>query len=124
MLHQMLQFHVFTDSVELARVLISLGSKQAIQSDTYYQPAFQLGLDMMQRLKQYQEIVVALVNDDYVMKALDFALEHEVHGMKLKALVESIENAKSKGDDKKAAMLVKRLAELKRVSLSLSLFVL
>jgi uncharacterized protein YpiB (UPF0302 family) len=59
---------------------------------------------------------VALVNDDYVMKALDFALEHEVHGMKLKSLVESIDSAKAKGDDKKAAMLVKRLAELKRVS--------
>lgn len=59
---------------------------------------------------------MALVNDDYVMKALDFALEHEVHGMKLKSLVESIDSAKAKGDDKKAAMLVKRLAELKRVS--------
>ena len=62
---------------------------------------------------------MALVNDDYVMKALDFALEHEVHGMKLKSLVESIDSAKAKGDDKKAAMLVKRLAELKRVSISM-----
>lgn len=51
------------------------------------------------------------------MKALDFALEHEVHGMKLRSLVESVDIAKAKGDDKKAAMLVKRLAELKRVSL-------
>jgi uncharacterized protein YpiB (UPF0302 family) len=50
------------------------------------------------------------------MKALDFALEHEVHGMKLRSLVESVDIAKAKGDDKKAAMLVKRLAELKRVS--------
>lgn len=56
------------------------------------------------------------MNDDYVMKALDFAIEHEVHGMKLKSLVESVELAKERGDDKKAAMLVKRLAELKRVS--------
>jgi uncharacterized protein YpiB (UPF0302 family) len=63
---------------------------------------------------------VALVNDDYVMKALDFALEHEVHGMKLKSLVESVDSAKAKGDDKKAAMLVKRLAELKRVSFNFS----
>lgn len=60
------------------------------------------------------------MNDDYVMKALDFALEHEVHGMKLKALVESVDCAKAKGDDKKAAMLVKRLAELKRVSFSIA----
>lgn len=78
---------------------------------------------MLQRQKQYQEIVVALVNDDYVMKALDFALEHEVHGMKLKSLVESVDSAKAKGDDKKAAMLVKRLAELKRVSFLWLIFV-
>jgi uncharacterized protein YpiB (UPF0302 family) len=71
---------------------------------------------MMQRLKQYQEIVVALVNEEWVMKALDFAIEHEVHGMKLKALVECVEAAKARGDDKKATMLVRRLAELKRVS--------
>lgn len=51
------------------------------------------------------------------MKALDFALEHEVHGMKLKSLVESVELAKLKGQDLKAAMLLKRLAELKRVSI-------
>jgi hypothetical protein len=50
------------------------------------------------------------------MKALDFALEHEVHSMKLKSLVESVELAKQKGQDLKAAMLLKRLAELKRVS--------
>ena len=50
------------------------------------------------------------------MKALDFALEHEVHSMKLKSLVESVELAKQRGQDLKAAMLLKRLAELKRVS--------
>ena len=50
------------------------------------------------------------------MKALDFALEHEVCGMKLKSLMESIDSAKVQGDDKKAAMLVKRIAELKKVS--------
>ena len=49
---------------------------------------------MLQRLREFQEIGVALVNDDYVMKALDFALEHEVSGMKLKSLMESIDSAK------------------------------
>lgn len=60
---------------------------------------------------------MALVNEDFVMKALDFALEHEVHGMKTRSLQESVEMAKAKGDDKKAAMLVRRLAELKKVKL-------
>lgn len=117
LLHQMLQFHVFMDSLELARVLVNLGAQDAQASDTFYEPAFQLGLDMLMRLKQYQEIVVALVNEDYVMKALDFAIEHEVHGMKLGSLLASVDLAKAAGNDIKATMIVKRLQELKKVSL-------
>lgn len=41
------------------------------------------------------------------MKALDFAIEHEVHGMKLKALVECVDSCKARGDDKKATMMVR-----------------
>lgn len=52
-LHQLLQFHVFLDSMELARVLVELGSRHSKKTDSYYEPAFQLGLDMLQRLKQY-----------------------------------------------------------------------
>ena len=59
---------------------------------------------------------MALVNEDFVMKALDFALEHEVVGMKLSSLMESVESARQKGDDIKAAMINKRLLELKKVS--------
>jgi hypothetical protein len=50
------------------------------------------------------------------MKAIDFAIEHEVSGMKHSGLMESVENARRKGEDKKAAMLVRRIAELKKVS--------
>lgn len=42
----MLQFHVFTDSLELARILVQLGSK-GDRKDAQYEPAFQLGLDML-----------------------------------------------------------------------------
>ena len=69
---------------------------------------------MLQRLKQFQEIVVALVNEDYVMKALDFAIENDVHGMKLGSLLASVDIAKAAGNDIKAAMIVKRLQELKK----------
>ena len=48
------------------------------------------------------------------MKALDFAIEHEVHGMKLKTLLDCVEQCKSRGDDKKATMMIRRLSELKR----------
>ena len=69
---------------------------------------------MLQRLKQYQEIVVALINEDQVMKALDFALEHNVHSMKLSLILENVEQARAAGDDEKATMIVKRLQRLKK----------
>jgi len=56
------------------------------------------------------------VNEDFIMKALDYAIEHEVVGMKLSSLMESVESARQKGDEIKAAMISKRLQELKKVS--------
>jgi UV DNA damage repair endonuclease len=69
---------------------------------------------MLSRLKQYQEIVVALVNEDLVMKALDYALEHNVHSMRLSSILDNVEMLRENGDDSKAAMIVKRLQELKK----------
>jgi hypothetical protein len=45
----MMQFSVFNDTLELARVLIQLGSKGGTKQ-AHYEPAFQQGLDMLQRL--------------------------------------------------------------------------
>lgn len=50
------------------------------------------------------------------MKAIDFSIENGVTGMKMNALLECVENAKSRGDDVKAQMIVRRLNELKKVS--------
>jgi len=50
------------------------------------------------------------------MKALDFALEHNVHSMKLSMILENVELARASGDDEKATMIVKRLQRLKKVS--------
>ena len=49
------------------------------------------------------------------MKALDFALEHNVHSMKLSLILENVELARASGDDEKATMIVKRLQRLKKV---------
>ena len=43
------------------------------------------------------------------MKALDFALDHNVHSMKLGSILDNVEQARSAGDDVKATMIVKRL---------------
>jgi hypothetical protein len=55
-----------------------------------------------------------LVNEDYVMKALDYALEHNVHSMKLSSILDNVEIARENREDNKAAMIVKRLQELKK----------
>jgi len=79
------QYHVLSDSLELARILIELGSTEAKEdaSKQYYPPAYQMGLDMLQRLRKYDEIVVALINEGSILKALDHALDFNVHGMRL-----------------------------------------
>jgi UV DNA damage repair endonuclease len=59
--------------------------------------------------------VTALVSEDYVMRALDYALQHNVHSMRLSSLLDSVEIAREQGDDSKAAMLVKRLQEIKKL---------
>jgi len=79
--HTLLQYHVLNENLELARVLVNLGSadnkndknseKAAVSA--YYEPAYQSGLDMLKKLKSYDEIVVALINEGLVIRALNFA---------------------------------------------------
>jgi hypothetical protein len=35
-------------------------------------------------MRLYQEVVIALINEDHIIKALDYAVEHDVHSIKLK----------------------------------------
>ena len=58
--------------------------------------------------------MVALVNEGLVMKALDYAIENEVTGMKVQALQEAIDQLKLKGDDRRANMIARRVQELRR----------
>lgn len=37
---------------------------------------------MLQRLKKFDEIVVALINESMTLKALDYALDYNVHSMR------------------------------------------
>ena len=65
MLHTLLQYHVLNESLELARVLVNIGSHETLASNPslFYEAAFQIGLDMFKKLKGYDEIVVALLNE-------------------------------------------------------------
>ena len=65
--------------------MIDLGSSESRQDPEkqFYEPAFQMGLDMLQRLKKFDEIVVALINEGMILKSLDYALDYNVHSMRL-----------------------------------------
>ena len=41
----------------------------------YYEPAYQLGLDMLKKIKNNEDVVYALLGEGLILRALDFALE-------------------------------------------------
>lgn len=51
-----------------------------------------------------------------VMKALDFALEYNVHSMKLSSFLETVEKFKLEGFHTKAELIIKRITEIKKVN--------
>ena len=118
LLQSMIQYHVLADSLELARILLDLGSKESRDDQEsgkdFYKPAFQMGLDMLQRLKKFDEIVVALINEGMILKALDFALDYNVHSMRLSLFLQVIEQLRSEGEELKANMIQKRISDIKR----------
>lgn len=141
MFHTLLQYHVLNENLELARILITLGSidskpqtktapvapdsssdpeAPAIAEEphvpVYYEPAYQAGLDMLKKLKSYDEIVVALINDGLVLRALNFAQAYNVHSMKLSSFLDCVEHYKSEGRTREADVLLKRITEIRKVS--------
>ncbi len=111
-MHTLLQYQVLSNSLELARILINLGSSESrrlygsdIQDDMselegqyvslnraagkerefslFYEPAYQLGLDMLKKLKSNEDVVYALLNEGLLLRAIDYAQECQVHSLKL-----------------------------------------
>ena len=73
-----------------------------------------MGCDMLQRLKKHDEIVVALINEGMILKALDFALDFNVHSMRLSLFLQVIEQLRAEGEELKANMIQKRINDIKR----------
>ena len=111
-MHTLLQYQVLSNSLELARILINLGSSESrrlyesdIQDDMselegqyvslnrgagkdrefslFYEPAYQLGLDMLKKLKSNEDVVYALLNEGLLLRAIDYDQEFQVHSLKL-----------------------------------------
>lgn len=68
-LHQLLQYHVVSDSVHVACQLLSLEST--------YPPAYQLALDMLKRLHTYDDILEVLLTKKQLMAVLRFIRSHK-----------------------------------------------
>ena len=114
-LHSLLQYHVLSDQPDLARVLVLLGSTdEGMACSMHYLPAFQLGVDMMLRLKANEEIVAALISEGSALKALDFAVDAGVHSLKKSTILQCVERLNDKQQTIRASNILKRIAEIQK----------
>ena len=58
--------------------------------------------------------MVALINEGLILKSLDFALDYNVHSMRISLFLQVIEQLKSDGEILKANMIQKRINDIKR----------
>lgn len=73
---------------------------------------------MLKKLKSYDEIVVALLNEGYVIRALNFAVEYHIHSMKRSTFLDTAKSIRNAGKAKEADLILKRIQEIVKVSLS------
>ncbi len=66
-----LQYHSLPDSVELAKFLIE-------ECSMYDLNAFQMGLDILIRMKKYEEVFMALINKNMLKEALLFVRRYGI----------------------------------------------
>lgn len=84
-LQNLLQYKVLDDNLELAQHLVQLGSDKDLEYNTkdlknqittlslHYSPAFDFGINMMFRLRQFRDVFLILLKIGKYSKALDFA---------------------------------------------------
>ena len=84
-LQNLLQYKVLDDNLELAQHLVQLGCNKDLEYDTknpknqvttlslHYSPAFDFGINMMFRLRQFRDVFCILLKIGKYSKALDFA---------------------------------------------------
>ncbi|EAR84346.2 colon cancer-associated Mic1-like protein (macronuclear) [Tetrahymena thermophila SB210] len=75
------QYRIITDNEDLAQILISMNS------NTVFKQGFQLGLDMLYRLKKYYIIINILLRRGLFQQALDFMRKNTVNKINLKEMI-------------------------------------
>ena len=69
---------------------------------------------MMKKLKTYDEIVVALLNEGLTLRALNFAQAYNIHSMKQSSFLEVVDTLRQEGKNREADILFMRIAEVKK----------
>lgn len=80
----------------------------------YYEPAYQLGLDMLKKIKNNEDVVYALLSEGLILRALDYAQEQGVQGLKLSQFMVVIERLRGDGLRGKADFVLKKIADLRK----------
>ncbi|KAL4431706.1 hypothetical protein ABPG74_017335 [Tetrahymena malaccensis] len=89
-LHFLIQYKILSDSSDLAKKLIDMSCPQRIknlglpQNDLLYKPGFQLGIDMLFRLKNYYDIIDIFFQFGMTLEALDLIQRHHIYTIKPK----------------------------------------
>ena len=80
----------------------------------YYEPAYQLGLDMLKKIKSNEDVVYALLSEGLILRALDYAQDQGVQGLKLSHFMGVIERLRGDGLRGKADFVLKKIADLRK----------
>lgn len=68
-LHQLAQYQIFTDSIEVVQVLLDLDKENPNSCMT---SSFQLGIDMLSRIKSKENLALALLSRSMVVESLPY----------------------------------------------------
>eukprot|EP00347_Sterkiella_histriomuscorum_P007368 403349210 len=107
-------------SSQVSNGLGSSASQNGIIKITlHYPPAFQLGLDMLKKLKSYEDISLALLNENQIQRALDILQEtvgsSTQTGLKFSTFMKQVQRLVRDGQYAKADIIKLRLLEMKRL---------
>ena len=68
----------------------------------------------MKKLKNFEEITLALLHERHLMKSLDMLVEANLHSVKVGPFLEAIDKLKTEGYVFKADLAFKRIQEIKK----------
>ena len=69
---------------------------------------------MLLRLKAHEEIVAALISQNNVLKALNFAVDNGIHSLRRSTILHCVERLNDQKETQKASNILKRIAEIQK----------